>query len=66
MHAQVFICRMQFGIFYPCCSSLLCAVHFKPWSSAARAGEVGEQAGAPLACEDLGRAGCGVDALGTG
>lgn len=30
-------------------------------------GEVGEeQVGAPLVCEGLGRAGCGMDALGTG
>lgn len=57
---------MQFDIFYPCSSSLVCAAHFKPWSSAARAGEVGEQVGAPLVCEGLGRAGCGMDALVTG
>lgn len=42
---------MQFGIFYPCSTSLVCAVHFKPWSSAAWAGEVGEQVGTPLVCE---------------
>lgn len=54
---------MQFDIFNPCSSSLVCAAHFKPWSSAARGGEVGEeQVGAPLVCEGLGRAGCGMDA----
>lgn len=54
---------MQFDISNPCSSSLVCAAHFKPWSSAARGGEVGEeQVGAPLVCEGLGRAGCGMDA----
>lgn len=55
---------MQFDIFNPCSSSLVCAAHFKPWSSATRGGEVGEQVGAPLVCEGLGRAGCGMDAQG--